>query len=156
MSKLNDIANFSQYLMNKKAYDKKTDTYGAAEVSDINYMGDNDSNHVLDVYSPAMTNKKLPVIVEVHGGGYISNKKVCNRPHGQWLAAHGSFKVVNVEYTLIPEATVAQELQEITAAIAWVEDHADEYGFDTKNIFLTGDSSGGHLVLLMWNNYNKW
>lgn len=147
-SKLNAIANWAQEQMNKAAYQKKTPTYGTAEVDDIPYLNDGSPDHLLDVYAPQLSKEKLPVIVTVHGGGYVSNRKVCNRPHGQWLAAQG-FKVVNVEYTLIPQATLAEELAELTAVFSWVESHAEEYGFDVNNLFLLGDSSGGHLALLM-------
>lgn len=44
---------------------------------------------------------------------------------------------------------MTEELAELTAAFSWVESHAEEYGFDLNNLFLTGDSSGGHLALLM-------
>ena len=144
----NDYMNLMQEKMNQVAYDKKTPTYGTAEISDIPYLNDDNPNHVLDVYAPGFETGKLPVIVTIHGGGYVSNRKVCNRPHGMWLASQG-FKVVNVEYTLVPQATLKEEIAEITAAFAWVEENADEYGFDVDNLFLTGDSSGGHLALLM-------
>lgn len=144
----NDYMNILQEKMNQAAYDKKTPTYGTAEISDVHYLEDENPNHVLDVYAPGLDTGALPVIVTIHGGGYVSNRKVCNRPHGMWLASQG-FKVVNVEYTLYPQATLGQALEEITAAFHWIEANAEEYGFDLDNLFLVGDSSGGHLALLM-------
>lgn len=140
-----------QYQMNinADAEAKKTPTYGSTEQDDINYMGDQDANHTLDVYSPGgvSASKKLPVIVEVHGGGYVSCNKEINRQHGLWFASKG-YRVVNINYTLVPEATIKQEIQEINSVFKWVNANADQYGFDANNIFLTGDSAGGHLVLL--------
>ena len=168
ISKLNALPlRLGQYYLNKDAFDKKTDTYGTYEVSDLNYlygdvpagpydpkaaaMGGDARWHLLDVYSPTPLDvenpEKLPVIVEIHGGGYLTNNKACNRPHGMYFASKG-YKVVNINYTLQPEAEFDQELREINAAFDWIGANADKYGFDLDNVFLTGDSSGGHLSLL--------
>ncbi|MBE6736768.1 MAG: alpha/beta hydrolase [Ruminococcaceae bacterium] len=168
ISKLNALPmRLGQYYLNKDAFDKKTDTYGTYEVSDLNYlygdvptgpydpkaaaMGGDARWHLLDVYSPTPLDvenpEKLPVIVEIHGGGYLTNNKECNRPHGMYFASKG-YKVVNINYTLQPEAEFDQELREINAAFNWIGDNADKYGFDLDNVFLTGDSSGAHLSLL--------
>ena len=168
ISKLNALPlRLAQYYLNKDAFDKKTDTYGTYEVSDLNYlygdvpsgpydpkaaaMGGDARWHLLDVYSPTPLDvenpEKLPVIVEIHGGGYLTNNKECNRPHGMYFASKG-YKVVNINYTLQPEAEFDQELREINAAFNWIGANADKYGFDLDNVFLTGDSSGGHLSLL--------
>ena len=168
ISKLNALPlRLGQYYLNKDAFDKKTDTYGTYEVSDLNYlygdvptgpydpkaaaMGGDARWHLLDVYSPTPLDvenpEKLPVIVEIHGGGYLTNNKECNRPHGMYFASKG-YKVVNINYTLQPEAEFDQELREINAAFNWIGANADKYGFDLDNVFLTGDSSGAHLSLL--------
>ena len=168
ISKLNALPlRLGQYYLNKDAFVKKTDTYGTYEVSDLNYlygdvpagpydpkaaaMGGDARWHLLDVYSPTPLDvenpEKLPVIVEIHGGGYLTNNKECNRPHGMYFASKG-YKVVNINYTLQPEAEFDQELREINAAFDWIGANADKYGFDLDNVFLTGDSSGGHLSLL--------
>ena len=156
-----------QYTMNKAAFDKATDTYGVYELSDLSYLPtgwpvpaydaksaactEKGREHLLDVYSPTPLDvekpEKLPVIVELHGGGYVTNGKECNRPHGMYLASKG-YKVVNANYTLQPEAMLDLEMREIRCVFQWIADNADKYGFDTNNVFLTGDSSGGHLVLL--------
>ncbi len=157
----------AQYKMNQAAFDKTTDTYGTYELSDLSYLPTGwpvpeyvpvdaacvtpGREHLLDVYSPVPLDvekpEKLPVIVELHGGGYVTNGKECNRPHGMYLASKG-YKVVNVSYTLQPEAMLDLEMREIRCVFQWIADNADKYGFDTNNVFLTGDSSGGHLSLL--------
>lgn len=156
----------AQYYMNKDAFDKKESFPGIYELSDIPYKKDQKKprkyspkkaavgkgrEHLLDIESPTPLEgkhlKKLPVIVEVHGGGYVTNNKECNRPHAQYLASKG-YKVLNVNYTLQPEAEMQEEMQDLSDVLTWVGENAKQYGFDTDNVFLTGDSSGGHLVLL--------
>lgn len=156
-----------QYKLNIAAFDKTTETYGTYEIADLPYLPTGwpvpaydpleaacvtpGREHLLDVYSPTPldtdTPEKLPVIVELHGGGYVTNGKECNRPHGMWFASQG-YRVVNVNYTLQPEAMLDLEMREIGCAFRWIAYNADKYGFDLNNVFLTGDSSGGHLALL--------
>lgn len=167
ISKLNALPmRLGQYYLNKAAFDKAASVPGIYEVSDLNYLyGDvpttpyngiaaamgNGREHLLDIESPTPLEgedlEKLPVIVELHGGAYLTNNKECNRPHAQYLASKG-YKVVNANYTLQPEAEFDQELREINAVFNWIGENADRYGFDLDNVFLTGDSSGGHLALL--------
>lgn len=108
---------------------------------------DGNPNHLLDVYSPTDSKTPLPVIVELHGGGYLSCFKEINAQHGQYLASKG-FHVVNMNYTLCPEGDLSTILNELSAVLGWVKAHADVYGFDLSRVFLTGDSAGGHIVLL--------
>ena len=121
--------------------------YGAHILSDIPYRKDGRPEHLLDVYAPNAGNSQLPVIVELHGGGYLSCCKEINAQHGQYLASRG-FRVVNMNYTLCPEGDIGVILNEIVDVLEWIVDHDREYGFDTSRVFLTGDSAGGHFVLL--------
>lgn len=157
---------FIQYFMNKDAFDKSFSYPGVYELSDVPYVKGQKApkgynpilaamgfgrSHLLDIESPTpldgTNNEKLPVIVSVHGGGYTTNQKECNRPHAQFLASKG-YKVVNVNYRLQPEVEMDGELRDLVKVLEWIRENAERYGFDTDNVFLTGDSSGGHLVLL--------
>ncbi len=114
---------------------------------DIPYLEDEDSCHRLDLWLPREREGKIPVILEVHGGAYCSCFKEFNNLHAQYLCREG-FAVANMNYILHPEADMRQEVREIFAARAWIQEKAPLYGFDTERVFLTGDSAGGHLVLL--------
>ncbi len=113
---------------------------------DLPYRDDGDPRHTLDLISPE-GGGVLPVIVEIHGGAYIACEKDINRLHARWFAQQG-FHVVNGDYTLHPEGTFRQNMQELADILAWIEKNAAAYGFDTDRVFLSGDSAGGHLVLL--------
>lgn len=121
--------------------------YGVHIMRDIPYLGDGRVEHLLDVYAPVQGRAELPVIVEMHGGGYISCNKEINAQHGQYLASRG-FRVVNMNYTLCPEGDISVILNELVDVLEWIEAHKAEYGFDTSRVCLTGDSAGGHFVLL--------
>lgn len=101
---------------------------------------------VLDVYRP--TSKKgqlLPIIVSVHGGGWVYGDKERYQFYCMNLAQRG-FAVVNFTYRLAPEFQFPAPLEDTNMVFAWVLDNAERYGFDRSHIFGVGDSAGGHLL----------
>ena len=120
---------------------------GLSERYDIPYLRDDDPRHTLDLIRPEGTAGKLPVIIEIHGGGYIACEKNINRLHGRAYARQGFF-VVNGDYTLHPEGDLVTELRELAAIVDYVADTAEENAFDLNRVYMSGDSAGGHLVLL--------
>ena len=105
----------------------------------------------LDVYSPttgAEPGAKLPVVIQVHGGGWvIGDKREQGVPLLNHLAANG-WVGFNVNYRLSPAVKSPAHLIDVKSAIAWVREHADEYGGDPDFICITGGSAGGHLVAM--------
>lgn len=99
---------------------------------------------VLDVYRPrALEGEMLPVIVSVHGGGWVYGDKERYQYYCMDLAKRG-FAVVNFTYRLAPEFKYPAPLEDTNLVFEWVLSHAKEYGFDTAHIFAVGDSAGGH------------
>ena len=147
---MNPIVRFirhEQIMVNAPRIAANPNPYGVHILTDIPYRDDGDPCHLLDVYSPDASGKKLPVIVELHGGGYLSCNKEINAQHGQYLSSKG-FRVVNINYTLSPEGSLSDILNELSDALDWVGDNAAACGFDTDRVCLTGDSAGGHIVLI--------
>lgn len=98
----------------------------------------------LDVYRPkAAEGQRLPVIVSVHGGGWVYGDKERYQYYCMNLAERG-FAVVNFTYRLAPEYKYPASLEDTNLVFTWALSHADEYGFDTEHIFGVGDSAGAH------------
>lgn len=119
---------------------------GLREIYDLPYRGDGNARHTLDVIRPD-TDEVLPVVIEIHGGAYIGCEKNINRLHARWYARHG-FAVVNGDYTLHPEGDFPTVMGELADIVRWVCAHAEAYALDPARICMSGDSAGGHLVLL--------
>lgn len=125
----------------------QTPTAGLKEINDICYIDDGDKMHLLDIYFPEGTESKLPVIVDIHGGGWVYGDKELNKYFCLYLASKG-FAVVNISYRLSPDYHVPDQISDIFSALHFIEKHAEGYPLDINNVFLVGDSAGGHLVSL--------
>lgn len=114
---------------------------------DILYGVDTDWQ-LLDVYRPKEAEgKKLPVIVSVHGGGWVYGDKERYQYYCMSLAQHG-FAVVNFTYRLAPEFKFPAAIEDTNLVVCWILEHAKQYGFDTEHIFFVGDSAGAHQLSL--------
>ena len=98
----------------------------------------------LDIYRPKEKHGKIPVIVNVHGGGWVYGDKELYQFYGMSLAQRG-FAVVNFTYRLAPEEKYPAPLEDINNVIEWMYKYGDNYGLDMEHVFMVGDSAGGHL-----------
>jgi acetyl esterase/lipase len=87
--------------------------------------------------------------MQIHGGGWvIGSRSEQGLPLLGHMAAQG-WVGFNVDYRLSPWATYPDHLDDITAALAWIREHADDYGIDPDFVCITGGSAGGHLCALL-------
>ncbi len=120
---------------------------GITVVEDISYAEDNRRSHLFDIYYPDNYIGKLPVIIDIHGGGWMYGYKEINKYYNMYLASRG-FCVFSINYTLAPTANYKQQISECFAAFRKIGEVAENYSCDMNNVFLTGDSAGGHLAAL--------
>ncbi len=118
-----------------------------ARFDDIPYGNEEPKWQMLDVYRPKGTAGKLPVILSVHGGGWVYGDKDVYQFYCMSLAQRG-FAVVNYSYRLAPEYKYPASFEDTAAVCEWIGKNAETYGFDTENIFGVGDSAGGHMLYI--------
>ncbi len=99
----------------------------------------------LDLYKPKDADGPVPVIVSVHGGGWVYGDKERYQYYCMSLVKHG-FAVVNFTYGLAPEFKYPGPLTDSNRVIEWLLSHGEEYGLDTARVFAVGDSAGAHLL----------
>lgn len=118
------------------------------EITDLAYIDDGNIYHNLDVYYPEGTpqDAKLPVIIDIHGGGWIYGDKELNKYYCLELA-HKGYTVFNISYRLVPDVTVNEQLQDCAQALKWIQDNLKNYPCDESSIMLTGDSAGGQMAV---------
>ncbi len=94
---------------------------------------------------------RRPVMVYVHGGGWTRGDKAAVGQKMPFFCGKG-YVFVSVNYRMLPETKVPDQAQDVAAAVAWVHDHAKQYGGNPDRIFLMGHSAGAHLVSLVATN----
>lgn len=106
-----------------------------------------DAKQRLDVYAPKGV-KGAPVVVFVHGGEWTRGDKAAVSYKPKFLNEHG-IVFVSINYRLTPPALHPAHVSDVASALAWLRDHAAEFGGDPKKIVLMGHSAGCHLVTLV-------
>ena len=112
----------------------------------IFYGPDKDVNY-LDVYLPKIRQGNLPVIVSIHGGGWVYGNKDIMQFYCMSLAQKG-FAVINFSYRLAPKYKHPTPFIDTNAVFCWVLANAGKYHFDVNNIFAVGDSVGANILAL--------
>jgi acetyl esterase/lipase len=122
---------------------------GAQVRRDLAYGSD--PAQALDVYSLAPDGTRRPLIVMVHGGAWAFGDKdyrgVVQAKLAHWLPRGVVF--VSVNYRMLPRQDVAGQAADVARALAFVQQHASEWGGDPQRLTLMGHSAGAHLVALL-------
>ena len=101
--------------------------------------------NLLDIYRPkGAGDAPLPVIVSVHGGGWVYGDKERYQFYCMDLARRG-FAVVNFTYRLAPEHRFPAAVEDTNAVFWWLLESAETYHLDLDRLFTVGDSAGGQL-----------
>lgn len=131
---------------------------------DVVYSQKNPGVEVCDLHYIPDSQKwdKYPVILNIHGGGWIIGDKRNSTGMAFQFADNGAF-VVNMNYGLPKKAVKGFEyndpdishagdyhwpypLENAFDALQWIKDNAETYNLDLNNVFVSGDSAGGHLA----------
>ena len=103
---------------------------------------------VCDIYLPEGV-EKAPVIVLVHGGGFMFGDQGMTVIQPVIAKAlDNGYAVVSVDYRKATEAVFPAALGDVKAAVRFVKAHAMEYGFDPEHIAVWGESAGAYLALM--------
>lgn len=115
-------------------------TDGVTRILDLAYGPD--PRHRLDVYAPsAPAPTDRPVIVVVHGGGFIRGDKSERSNAGCYFARRGFLTLVP-SYRLAPAHPWPAGAEDVAAMVAWAKAHAARHGGDPARLFLIGESAG--------------
>lgn len=114
--------------------------------TNIVYHVANNYENKLDVYSPQDEKSPVPVVMTIHGGGWVEGTKeeaaLAILPYLQM-----GFAVVNVEYRLAKVSLAPAAVEDCLCALHWIGRNSKKYNFDLSKVIVTGGSAGGHLAL---------
>ena len=123
------------------------------EMKDIMIPGPDGVELKLRVITPAGLPENSPVILDIHGGGFVSGGLDIDNYRNIYLAEHTPCIVTSIEYRLATRENKASDLlMDCHAAYMWLCEHAGEIGGDPARIGIHGTSAGGNLSagLALW------
>jgi acetyl esterase len=122
-----------------------------AEVRSLSIAADHPPRQIpVRLYLPARPDRTpLPVVVFMHGGGFVSGDLDTHDVLTRALANSLSAIVIAVDYRLAPEHPFPAGAEDGYAVLAWASTNADQLGGDAARIAVAGDSAGGNLATVM-------
>jgi para-nitrobenzyl esterase len=114
----------------------------------------------LTISTPALDARSHPVLVWLHGGGYLSGAGSLDWYDGTHLSHEGDMVVVGVNYRLGPLGFFYRPgisdgksgLLDVIAALQWVQQHIRSFGGDPDCVTVAGQSAGAHMILCLLTN----
>ncbi|QJD97066.1 alpha/beta hydrolase [Mucilaginibacter robiniae] len=110
------------------------------------YVSYPDTTLTLDYYKTATTGKR-PCVVVIHGGSWSSGDSK-QLPQLNSRLVQAGYQVASVNYRLAPKWQSPAPVQDVTAALHYLRQHADELQIDTTQFVLLGRSAGAQIALL--------
>lgn len=114
-------------------------------------IGTADKPLPLKIYYPSRQSQSgmQPVILFMHGGGFIMGSANLYHPMVSRLARECDCIVVSVDYRLAPAHPFPAAINDAFLALSWLQENAGSIGADSSRIFVMGDSAGGNLATVL-------
>ena len=107
---------------------------------------DGHTNIRLRIYQPKSVTEPTPVLLWIHGGGYLIGKPEQDDDSCSHFVRELGLTIVSVDYRLAPKYPFPAALDDCYSALQWVVSHSRQLGIDPKRIAIGGASAGGGLA----------
>jgi acetyl esterase len=101
------------------------------------------------LYIPPHPEEPLPLLVYLHGGGWVAGSVATHDPFCRLLSGAAEVVIASIEYRMAPEHPYPAAVDDTLAAVQWAHQHAGEWGGDV--LALGGDSAGANLAAVVAN-----
>jgi acetyl esterase/lipase len=102
----------------------------------------------MDIARPEMSDKRLPCIVVIHGGGWRGGNYKQHVAQIFEFAKRG-YVSATIQYRLAPAARWPAQIEDVKSAVRYLRANSDKYGIDKQRIGAVGFSAGAHLSMLL-------
>jgi len=117
------------------------------DVEEVEYLRHGDKPLLARIYKPRGAGP-FPAMVECHGGAWCLSDRMTEKLRHQFMASHGIVSIA-LDFRSGNEDPYPASVQDINYAVRWAKLHARELKTRPDLIGLTGQSSGGHLAMLV-------
>ncbi|MDR0756941.1 MAG: alpha/beta hydrolase [Tannerella sp.] len=90
--------------------------------------------------------ERLPLFINLHGGGFILGCPEMDDPYMMHVAEKANVKILNVAYSLAPQSPFPAAVNECYSAVRYARNHSEELGIDGDRIAVGGHSAGGNIT----------
>ncbi len=126
---------------------------GKVMFRDVCY-GNSYPNSYADIWLPDNSGKKWPVVVYLHGGGFIFGNKSSGDPLSAGEKKQGKlqkiieegYALVNADYALAPQYRFPSQIRQLDELFRFLLDNADKYHLDMNRVCLSGGSAGANMT----------
>lgn len=108
-----------------------------------------DGSTNIRVVRPAGATGTLPVVLYIHGGGWVLGDKETHDRLIRELAIGAHAVIVFVDYARSPESRYPTAIEQSYAVARYVAEHAEEFGVDVSRLAVAGDSVGGNMATVV-------
>jgi acetyl esterase len=117
------------------------------EIEDLTIAGGPHGHIAARLIKPAGSTGTLPVILYIHGAGWVLGSPETHDLLVRNLAVGAKAAVVFPDYRRAPEAQYPSQIEEAYTTAAWIVEHGSEHGLDPDHLAIAGDSVGGNLTI---------
>jgi len=103
------------------------------------------------LYTPPDAAMPLPVLLYMHGGGWVVGSIATHDPFCRLLCEAAGIQILSIDYRLAPEYPFPAALNDTLAAWHWLVEHANEIGGNPQRLAVGGDSAGANLAAVTAN-----
>ena len=130
--------------MNTAVLEARTHEFDVAE---IEYLRHDDKPLLARIYTPR-GDGPFPALVECHGGAWCASSRTTEQVRHKAMAESGIVSIA-LDFRSGTEAPYPASVQDINYAVRWAKSRAGELKTRPDRIGLSGQSSGGHLAMLV-------
>jgi len=126
--------------------------------ANLRYNNDTLPKHLMDIYLPANAKGKIPLVIFIHGGAWLSNDKYADMGYMKKTVAEivrSGYALASIDYRFSTQAVFPAQMLDCNRAVSFLYDNADKYGFDKNRFALMGFSAGGHLASMVGLSKNN-
>ena len=117
------------------------------DIEELTISGGPHGQIAVRLIKPAGIAGTLPVILYIHGAGWVLGSPQTHDLLVRNLAVGAEAAVVFPDYRRAPEAQYPSQIEEAYTAAAWIVEHGSEHGLDPDRVAIAGDSVGGNMTI---------